>query len=105
MMNASQNEQRVPVRINGSRAMDAARPEFNELDRVLTGIALSDSPVLIRAKNPEDGALLAKRLHTLGRRYELELSFACSVDETRELAERGVSGTWTLLSVSDWREE
>jgi hypothetical protein len=97
--------EKVPVRINGSRAMDAHRPDFAELDRVLKGIALSDSPVLIRARHLEDGATIAHRLHALGRRRTLELTFVETVEDTRALANRGTPGTWALSSVSEWAAE
>lgn len=96
---------KVSIRINGSRPTHALRPDFSELDRVLKGIALSDSPVLIRAQDPEDAMLLGRRLHLLGQRRGLELSVARAPADAVRLATEKVPGTWLLVSVSDWAHE
>jgi hypothetical protein len=98
------NNERVAVSINGSRAKEALRPDFNEIDRLLRGIALSGSPVLIRSNQPENGTALAKRLHTLGQKKSLGFSVAASPEEARALTARWTPGTWALVGVSEWDE-
>jgi hypothetical protein len=100
-----QGDEKVSIRINGSRATFALRPDFSELDRVLKGIALSDSPVLIRAQHADDAMLLGRRLHVLGQRRTLELSVAHMPTEAHRLATEKTPGTWLLVSVSDWTDE
>lgn len=103
----------VALRINGSLLAIGRRPELNELDVVLRGIALSDSPVLIRAGRADDRARLADRIHALGRRSGLPVHECRSVADADELfhavegksPEVNARGTWTLHSVATWPKQ
>lgn len=104
----------IALSINGALLAVAPRSSPDELDRALRGIALSDSPVLIRAEYDDDRTELARRLHALGRRRELPLHICRSADEAQALfrAIAGVSqaqttalGTWALCGVTDWPKE
>lgn len=102
----------VSLRINGALLAVGHRPELRELEAPLRGIALSDSPVLIRA-NPNDREHLVDRLHALGRRAALPCHDCRSPDQAEDLFravleakdEDAVAGTWVLHHVDAWPRE
>lgn len=93
------------LRINGALLGVARRPSLSDFDAALRGVALSDSPVLVRASRPDDRMHVAGRLHVLGRRRDLPLHAARSVEEARALIVARASGTWALYDVGAWSEE
>jgi hypothetical protein len=103
----------MTLRVNGAVLAVAKRPALAELDGALRGIALSDSPVLISARREDDRAVIASRIHTLGRRRELPLRVCLREDEAKPLLvgaldERtgtDVRGTWALHGVGTWSSE
>lgn len=95
----------INLRVNGALLAVGKRPSLNELDAPLRGVALSDSPVLLRASRDEDRAHVTGRLHALGRRSELPLHVCKNVDEARALIKNGARGTWALYDVAAWSEQ
>lgn len=102
----------VSLRINGALLAVGRRPDLRELEAPLRGIALSDSPVLIRAGDG-DRDHLVDRLHALGRRATLPCHDCRSPDQAEELFrsileakdEGSVAGTWVLHHVDAWPRE
>jgi hypothetical protein len=92
------------LRINGALLAVARRPSLTDFDAALRGVALSDSPVLVRAAREEDRTHIAGRLHALGRRRDLPLHGARTVAEARALIVSRASGTWALHDVASWSE-
>jgi len=100
----------VALRINGALLAVGRRPALEALERPLRGVALSDSPVLVRAGDPE-GPHIAERLHALGRRAALPRRDCLSPDAVRpllgavgegsEVAAEAL-GSWTLHGVAGW---
>jgi hypothetical protein len=109
-MEPSITETGLALRVNGSLLAIGRRPRLDELDPPLRGIALSDSPVLLRA-DTQDGGWIIQRLHGLGRRS----AFPCrtchtaveaeplleAVDPSGEVSSE-VAGTWALFNVHWW---
>lgn len=103
----------LALTLNGSRLAVGTRPDLAELDTALRSVALSDSPVLIRAP-AEDYEHILNRLHALSRRSELPLH-RCSAPNDAELLFEGIrsrgesredaEGTWALFEVDDWPDE
>lgn len=100
----------LALRVNGSLLAVGRRPSLLELEPALRGIALSDSPVLLRA-DTQDGGWIIQRLHGLGRRSALPCR-TChtavdaeelleAVDESGEVDPR-VAGSWALFNVHWW---
>ncbi|MEQ9497226.1 MAG: hypothetical protein RIT81_10215 [Deltaproteobacteria bacterium] len=108
------NQDAVALRINGSLMGVAPQPKLCELAQALRGIALSDSPVLLRGS--EDICHdLVEQLHKLGRRSSLpmhnchspeeaETLFRTVFDEEDEPNEDAL-GTWALFRVEAWPRE
>jgi len=94
----------VDLRVNGELVCSARRPRLGALDAPLRGVALSDSPVLIRASREEDRIHVAGRLHALGRRRALPMHECRSVAEARALVKSGAHGTWALFDVAAWSD-
>lgn len=112
MSSLEPSDGRVGLRVNGSVLAVGDRPELASFENALRGVALSDSPVLIRGQSP-DRKLLAERLHRLGRRAELPLRMCFSPDDAEDLF-RAVGGpdsppealgTWALYGVASWPRE
>lgn len=103
----------IALEINGAQLAVGQRPNLSELDPALRGVALSDSPVLIRA-SASDGTHLVDRLHALGRRAALPVHDCRSpaeaealfraVRSTGDTDERAL-GTWALHGVDAWPSE
>lgn len=100
----------LALRVNGSLLAVGRRPELAELEPALRGIALSDSPVLLRADN-QDGGWIIQRLHGLGRRGELPCRTCHTAVDAEDLLEAvddsgevspDVAGTWALFNVHWW---
>jgi hypothetical protein len=100
----------LKLEVNGSVLAVARRPLLAELEPALRGIALSDSPVLVRA-DPFDADHVVQRLHVLSRRAELPLqSVHHERDVTSLLGALGkdgeacseARGTWALHHVHWW---
>jgi len=66
-METSITDTGLALRVNGSLLAVGRRPRLVELEAPLRGIALSDSPVLLRA-DTQDGGWIIQRLHALGVR-------------------------------------
>src|SRR5688500_8957650 len=86
----------INLKINGSLLAIGKRPSLNELDAPLRGVALSDSPVLVRATRESDRTHLTGRLHALSRRRDLPLYVCKNVADARSLIKSGSRGTWAL---------
>lgn len=103
----------IALRVNGTSLPPAERTDLRRFDAVLRGIALSDSPVLIRAEREDDKRRIVARLVAFGRRSDLAvrpcLSFPDAVGLIDSVltgqTERDVAGTWALHNVSTWDAE
>jgi hypothetical protein len=95
----------LKLKINGAQLAVARRPSLTELELPLRGVALSDSPVLVRAQHDDDRAHVVGRLHALGRRRSLPLHYCRSVGDLRKLVLMGATGTWALCDVGTWSIE
>jgi hypothetical protein len=100
----------LALHINGSLLAVGQRPALGEFDPPLRGVALSDSPVLIKASE-QDGPVLVERLHALGRRRALPMHDCRSPEEAlrllgavRETGETSPEalGTWAFYGVTSW---
>lgn len=99
--------------INGSKLAVGTRPGLAELEAALRGVALSDSPVIVKAP-AEDQPHLLQRLHELGRRKGLPIH-ECRESDQINLLLQGVNsgadtttdclGTWALYGVESWDED
>ena len=106
--------ERVALHVNGHLLAVAQESGFQAFEHALRGVALSDSPVLIRAKDHYCGDLV-DRLHKLGRRNqqpvhqcrhpeEAERLFRIVLEsETEETSD--ALGTWALHRVEAWPRE
>lgn len=114
MFEASTNSsQLMSLAINGSELAVANLPDLSELEPALRSVALSDSPVVIRAPESVQNHLLEK-LHQLGRRAALPLRICRSLEDADKLlnalSPRGDThpatlGTWALFEVDTWPED
>jgi hypothetical protein len=95
----------IKLRVNGTLLATGVRPAMNQLDAPLRGVALSDSPVLVRATREDDRSYVTGRLHALGRRADQPLHVCKSVDDARSLINNGARGTWALHDVASWTVE
>ncbi len=104
----------VALRINGSLMGVAPEPNLEELEPALRGVALSDSPVLLRGSERVCHDLVGQ-LHSLGRRADLPMHnchspedaenlFRTVLDEQQEPNEKAL-GTWALFRVEAWPRE
>ena len=109
-----EQDERVALHVNGHLMAVAQESGFKDFERALRGVALSDSPVLIRAKDAHCGDLV-DRLHKLGRRNqqpvhqcrhpeEAERLFRVVLDSKDEGSSE-VLGTWALHQVDAWPRE
>lgn len=103
----------LALTVNGSRLAVGERPTLEALDPALRSVALSDSPVFVRAMEADFDHLLT-RLHRLGRRSELPVFKVDAPEDIEPLfgilaapedAGPDVLGTWALFYVADWSEE
>jgi hypothetical protein len=103
----------LSLTVNGSKLAVGARPGLGELEPALRSVALSDSPVFVRAPEADFEHLLA-RLHQLGRRAQLPIFRVERPEDIDPLFEilssprhggDTVLGTWALFAVSSWPEE
>ena len=106
--------QRVALHVNGHFLAVAQESGFEAFEQALRGVALSDSPVLIRATASHCGDLV-DRLHKLGRRNrqpvhqcrhpeEAERLFRV-VLEAKDHENTEALGTWALHQVEAWPRE
>lgn len=106
--------ERVALHVNGHLLAVAQESGFQAFEHALRGVALSDSPVLIRAKDDHCGDLV-DRLHKLGRRKQQPVH-QCRHPEQAERLFRIVLesqseeplealGTWALHRVEAWPRE
>lgn len=103
----------LSLTINGSKLAVGLRPDLSELEPALRSVALSDSPIVVRAPR-EDHPHLLRRLHALGRRARLPVH-ECRCAEEAEPLLAGLStkpetspsalGTWALFEVESWPED
>lgn len=100
----------VTLTVNGSKLAVGTRPKLTALEPALRGVALSDSPVVVRAAS-DDQSHLVERLHALGRRSKLPLHVCRSPKDARPLFEGmqaggqtspEAHGTWALFGVDHW---
>lgn len=103
-MNNAKTIEGLDLRVNGSLLCTARRPALCELDAPLRGVALSDSPVLIRASQKDDRDHVTGRLHALGSRRALPLHVCRKIDDARALLKSGAHGTWALQDVGAWSD-
>lgn len=105
---------RVALHVNGHLLAVAQESGFHAFENALRGVALSDSPVLIRADDRHCGDLV-NRLHKLGRRHEqpvheirhpeeAERLFRVVLDSDPEDSSEAL-GTWALHQVDAWPRE
>lgn len=103
----------LALKVNGSVLAVARRPQLQELEPALRGIALSDSPVLV-CGDSLDANHVVERLHVLSRRSHLPLRSVHSQREAepllRAIHETGdvrtdALGTWALHNVHWWSPE
>lgn len=101
---------RLCLTINGSKLAEGTAPSYEELQPALRSIALSDSPVIVRAPD-EARQHLVEELHRLGRRAQLPIHPCTSAQEAEPLFDsltaRGETkpeclGTWALHDVGAW---
>ncbi len=104
----------VALHVNGHLLAVAQESGFHKFDPALRGVALSDSPVLIRAKDTHGGDIV-DRLHKLGRRNgqpvhqcrhpeQAERLFRVVLESTDE-GNTEALGTWALHRVEAWPRE
>jgi len=112
-METSITDTGLALRVNGSLLAVGRRPRLVELEAPLRGIALSDSPVLLRA-DTQDGGWIIQRLHALGRRADLPCRTCHTAVEAEPLLEAvdgsgdvssETAGTWALFNVHWWSED
>lgn len=114
LKNTKKNANSVALRINGSLMGVAPEPNLDELEQALRGIALSDSPVLLRGSEQICHDLV-EQLHRLGRRAALPMHnchspedaehlFRTVLDEEDEPNDAAL-GTWALFRVEAWPRE
>lgn len=105
--------QSLTLTINGSKLAVGTRPELSELEAALRGVALSDSPVVIRAPDDDQEHFL-NRIHGLGRRRELPMHLCRDPQDARPLLDsvsEGADttpeclGTWALWGIDAWAQE
>jgi hypothetical protein len=110
---ATKRETSKAVRLNGAVVGKGSAPTSPEVQRALRGVALSDSPVLVRAEAEQDRRGIANTLHVLGRRKALPMHECKSAEDALPLF-RGVLGkiesalvfgTWALYGVASWSKE
>lgn len=114
MSRTESNPDRIALHVNGHLLAVAQEAGFHAFEGALRGVALSDSPVLIRAKDHHCGDLV-HRLHKLGRRHQqpvhqcrhpeeaqslFRIIFTADDDENHEAL-----GTWALHQVEAWPRE
>ncbi len=111
--NNSTADENVALRINGSLMGVAIKPDLDDLEAALRGVALSDSPVLLRGAEDVCHGLL-EHLHRLGRRAELPMHSCHSPEDAEDLFKSvlddsepsdGSLGTWALFRVEAWPRE
>ena len=100
----------LALTINGSKLAVGQRPSLSELDPALRSVALSDSPIIIKAPASDQSHLVSK-LHKLGRRSSLPLRQCTVAEEAYELFDAvedsgdtkpGALGTWVLYNINSW---
>lgn len=112
-MTESDTSTGLALTVNGSKLAVGRRPNLVELDPALRSVALSDSPVFVKAPKTDQEHLL-QRLHNLGRRARLPLHRCLTPSDAGALfgvltspskAEHETLGTWSLFSVESWPTE
>ncbi len=110
MKSVQQERNSLFLSINGTGLAEGRRPELDEFDLPLRGVALADSPVLIEGGQAQDRVRVSHRLHELGRRADLPISQCTNQNEATEALEAFMQshfedlpvGTWIFHRVDKW---
>ena len=84
MSNLDPKADRVALHVNGHFLAEAQESSFDAFEYALRGVALSDSPVLIRASDRHLRDLV-ERLHRLGRRKQQPVHQCRHPEEAQKL--------------------
>lgn len=109
MMQTTSQTDELALTINGSKLAVGARPDLTALEPALRSVALSDSPIVVRAL-PDDHEHFLVRLHALSRRSDLPVHRCGTVTDaqrlfegvSRDIEETDTLGTWALYDVPTW---
>lgn len=112
MTETSTIPQELSLTINGSKLAVAQRPDLSVFEPALRSVALSDSPIMVRAL-PEDHDFFLERLHGLSRRSKMPVRRCRDAADTQILLdaatrgedEEATLGTWALFDVHLWTED
>jgi len=114
MSDTEMNKEEVALHVNGHLLAVADEEKFHDFDAALRGVALADSPVLIRAKDDHCGDLV-RRLHKLGRSNQQPVHQCRHPEEAERLfrimttsnnsESTEILGTWAMHRIDAWPRE